>query len=946
MSSNFYEYALKIDNLIENYSNKNLEIIESYFKIEGIKNYFIRKLGETSNPFPWLNPLYRKGYFNPKYNPKPKEDFNNPGFFIIPYWPILGFLENVAIKNEKAPDDEITGILLEIIDKLISYKDEKGNRIENYRTDWILIKIIFSMPKEKIKQDYVEFISTALKSKWDNTLIASEIGKTVFPKLIKNKLDKHILHLLEIILDFKKVKNEPIFGKGEIFEFKSIMEEYWLKESLDKYKQDIAKLCGVQAAKIAIQKIESILNDDKSQFNIIWIPTIEKSTQVNFPDRYEYQLVSFIRDMFELSNPNKIKEEIKTFLKSQHPIFTRIAFHIINFHYKELNKFFWDLKSNPINDSLNKHEIYQLIKNNSASFSKEQIRKIIKWIETANYYITENKKEQREKIFAYAKKEWLSALLDTNDPEVKSLYNKYNKINPTEPEHPGFDFWTESMIGTVSPLEKGEIFSKSNEEIAELLINFKEETGWKKPTVDGLSRTLQSSVNENPKKFTDNIKPFLKIPRIYQHALLSGFSDAWRGNKYIDWEIILDFICHIVEKDDFWSEEYEEGSYNYRNWIISTVTDLIKEGTQKDEHSFDPKFLPKAKKILLILLNNTKSDLSESIDLVTAVLNSTKGRIFSALINYSLRYARIYKKNEEKKWEKNIKEEFSKRLNRKLEPTFEFSVILGEYLPNLYYLDKDWVVKNINLIFPKNNEGQWEATFTGYLFYSSVVYKHLYVLLRSNNHYEKAIKTKFKDSNVSERLVQHICLGYLEGWEKLEDQQSLIVKLINTKNTNYFSYIVQFFWMSRKKLDDKIKSKIKPLWKALFEMLIQNESYHEYQKIFSQLSEWLILVDRIDAEIFKWLKISAKYVSLDFKTPFFVEYLLKHVKETPKEVGEIYLIMLNSNVYPDYKKENIQELIDILYNKNEKLLADKICNLYGSKGFDFLREIYIKYNKF
>ena len=81
-------------------------------------------------------------------------------------------------------------------------------------------------------------------------------------------------------------------------------------------------------------------------------------------------------------------------------------------------------------------------------------------------------------------------------------------------------------------------------------------------------------------------------------------------------------------------------------------------------------------------------------------------------------------------------------------------------------------------------------------------------------------------------------------------------------------------------------------------------------------------------------------INRDYNTPFFIEYLLKHASETPAKVGEIYLEMLNADIYPDYKKEDIQEIVRLLYDKNEKESADRICNLYGAKGFDFLKDIY------
>lgn len=933
VSTYLYTTYEEIEDVANNYTEMKAERIFQIIRDdEPQRNHFFKTLASSPNPFPWLKPLKEKGYFDPKNNPPPQE-IPDKGYFTIPYWNILGYLENVAAKNEKTPSEEITNTLLEIINPIINFRDENGERIENYITDRIIVKIIFLLPIEKINKDHIEFTRIALRSKWNTTLVASEISKTIISKLIAKKAKNLILQLLDVIFDYRRIE------KKKINEYTSIMNEY--REAIKKHKASIARLCGIDAAKIAIAKIKSILKGDKSQFNNIWIPTIdEDSLQTTFPDRYKCQLVHFVRDMFKLSEPQKIKEEINNLLKEEDPIFKRIAIHIINCHYKDLNDLFWNWKGNPLDETWLKHELYELFKNNCCYFSKEQINKVLHWIESEKYYIPEeikDDKDQVEKILAYQKKEWLSSLLDTGDQDVISSYEKYNQINPEELVHPGFLFWTEIKCGYESPVAKDELLNKSNEEIAEYIINF---SSTAELDTRGLLHTFKNCVSENPEKFTNNIKPFLNIPRRYQHALLWGLNETWHFKKELNWQIIFDFISKLLTSSDFWNEEYN--GHNYRNWIISQIAELIEEGTKDDNHTFNPEFLPEAEEILLLLAEKTKPNLPEMNDIITSVWNSTKGKIFSAMVNYSLRYARLYNRGKEERWTERIKEDFTKRLNYEFEPSLEFSVILGVYLANLYWLDKKWVTNNINRIFPKDDDIHWKAAFTGYLFYFSRVHKDLYFLLKKNEHYAKAIKTEFSDFHITERLVQHICIGYLEDWENLEDQESLIFQLIENKNINHFSSIVNFFWMLKDELTDKIKMKVKPLWKILYELVEQNIDNPEYQKLISNLSRWLSLIDKIDDEIFEWLKLSAKYIDRGkyITSFFFIEYLLKHAPKTPAKVGEIYLEMLKANIYPVDKEKDIQEIVCLLYDKNEKEIADRICNLYGAKGFDFLKDIY------
>jgi hypothetical protein len=947
-SGYLYDSQQEIDDTISNYSKEKAERIFQIIKNDkSQRDYFFEALKSAENPFPWLQPLKEKGYFDP-------QNWNQNRN-------VLGYLENVADKIKENQDAEVIETLLEIANKIITYQDEKGERIEKHRTDWLMIKIIFSLPIDKITESHIEFIRLALNSEWIAAWVVYEIDNTILPRLLQERAENLVLNLLDIILSYKKIEEKSYFDDKKTYEHTSIkyisimdestINEYQLKETLQKYKQKIAELCSIKAARIAIDKMKIIIKEDKSKFDNMWIPTTEDHPQTISPERYECQLVHFVRDMFEFSEPHKIKEEIDKLLKEEHPIFKRIAIHIINYHYKDLNELFWQLKENPLEDELLKHELYELLKNNCSVFTNEQITKVLNWIESnKNYYIPKDENEdQVNKMIAYKKKEWLSALLETKNRDILSSYEKYNNINPAELDHPGFVFWMGAKVGYKNSVARDEILTKTNEEIAEYFISKKEKKG-----AEDLFNSFKNYVSENPEKFTNNIKPFLNIPRIYQYALLWGLNKAWSTKKHINWQVVFDFIFNLITSDDFWNENYEGA--NYRNLIISQIAEVIEEGTKDDNHAFSPKFLPKAEEILLLLAEKTESDFTYTGDLVTSIIDSTKGKIFSAMINYSLRYARLYKR-EEDKWVRSVKEDFTKRLDREIEPSLEFSLILGKYLPSIYWLDKKWVSYNINKIFPINNDTHWKAAFTGYLSYFSTIYGDIYFLLRENGHYAKAIKTDFDNPDITKRVVQHICIGYLEDWEKLEDEKSLIFQLLEDKNIKQILEIVNYFLVITKtnlfekntkdKVIEKIKSKVKPLWKEIYKLTKHDEENEEFQKIISDISKWLVFIDEIDDEIMEWLILSAKYLNRGrcCNDDSFIKYLVKHTSKTPAKVGKIYLEMLKADIYPNYKQEHIKEIVLLLYENNKKEIADKIYNLYGEKSYFFLKDIYGKYNK-
>ena len=316
------------------------------------------------------------------------------------------------------------------------------------------------------------------------------------------------------------------------------------------------------------------------------------------------------------------------------------------------------------------------------------------------------------------------------------------------------------------------------------------------------------------------------------------------------------------------------------------------------------------------------------------------------MVDYALRFARSNASEyTDCRWPYAIRADFTKRLDRSIEPSLEFSWTLGFHLRYLSYLDKEWVHLNINHIFPQQNEDHWQAAFSGYLLHPSIR-EEFYLLLKAHGHYQKALRTHFADTEVLNKLVNHICTGWIEDSETLDDKTSLIYQLIHSGNPNLLAGVVYFFSRRADNLSDKVKAKVRPAWRALFKVLARNSDEVAYQRVLSPLSAWLGLVDEIDKEILELVKASIKYID---KAPGYgmtlsrvIEALLRHVLITPQKVGTIYLAIPKSEMWylQGLKKGNIEKTVHILYEKGHKDIADKICNRFGKVGVDFLKQVY------
>ena len=941
----WYDFEEVLADLVGNYLNllSRLDRILAYktptedimgtlpnlLKSDARQAYFFRGLKYPT----WLEPLKEAGWFNPDENPLPYESPDTPGYYRIPIWYALEYVETIANHPERDVD-----LLVKIVNTIVDCTDETGERIKNDGTNRRLIKIIGTFPINRIERKHITFMSNALKYGW----VSREIGETILPKLLsKGKNDLH-LDLLKVMFDAKVVN-------GQI---RPVMEEYWLKEAIKQQEQAISELCGFEAAEIVLTQIRTLIAEGVHSFD--FIERIEVEPSYGRRQRYAELLVSFTCRLFHLASPDTIAETVKSLLKetiaSSHnhqytrgypATFGRIALNVITHHYDDLKRLFWEWDGNPLEEYELKPQLYQLIETCCLRFDESEIEQILHWIESHQYIrqlVEDNEKDA--KVAALYKREWLTALLKTGNEKVAATYQKYKQINPKKIESPGLSRAIKIGHEEMSVMTVAELSEMSNARIVQYLNDSQEEKFWT-DSIHGLVKVLREYVEANPRRFTDDLHPFQGARYQYQHSILSGLLNVWRDKREFDWEALLEFIHQIFSSEQFWTEHFEKPP-NYRDWIISTTADLITEGTGDDKYAFDAHLLPLAEKILIVLVKKVESSVFTLEDLSSKVLDSVRGKVFSAMVHYALRYARINNPKQVSRWSQTIRKDFTKRLDRSLEPSLEFSFTLGHYLPNLLYLDKEWVVDNIDRIFPRQDESHWEAAFSGYLFLPQTP-EDLYFLLKKRGDYQKALNTDFADSRVLSRLIEHVCTGWIEDNEALNDETSLIYQLINSGNPKLLSGMVDFVPRRQYDASDKVNSKVKPAWRTLIAILSPKSTEAEYREILGSLSGWLGLIDRIDAEALKWLKLSAKYVERGFDSASFVEALRKHVTQTPKEVGEIYLEMLNNKIYPDYPPTDIQEIVRILYNQGYKEKADDICNLYAAAGFNFLRPLYEEY---
>lgn len=888
------------------------------------EDHFFHSLASSSNPVPWLEPLYQRGYFKRERNPQPEPAKGQPGYSYLPTWNILGYLENAVKQIQQAPSAETIELLMRVFDEIMDFGDNGRPRTENFRTDWILVKVIAHFPAGAITRRHMDFVSTALTSKWDKTLILDAINKELIPRLLSDNAKDYVLQLLE-----------AVFGTTNM----SPLDLYWIDQMLQQSGAGIARLCGLEATNIGLDKLRTLASEDPSRLSGLWVRTLIVEPISPHPE-YPDVLLHFVVSMLRFSDANLVREAIGNLWREEHPLFRRIALHALNDHYSDLQDLFGNLMENPLNEMDAHNEVYEILESNAGSFSREEIGRILSWIETAEYYVPEenaNDETRRGEIDAYQKRNWLAALQKASDPRVIQLEEKYQAIAPgaisPRSMRPRLISWSALVPEPASPLEQSVILALNNSDLADYICQHAIQPP-SRVREDGLLTAFEAAFVKDPRKFVNDLIPFLKVPRNYQAAIVSSMLEAWRAKKDFAWDLLLEFVLTLVGSESFWEGEDEHDSES-REWLIGKVVELIQEGTIDDSHAFDAQLMPKAEALLLAIAEKYRPS-PNSDDPLRRFVGTLQERIFSALIGVSLRHARLLKDEAGHRWLAATKNVFTKRLDDRADNATGFFVALGSNLGYLAYLDGPWVTENLDKIFPHEDLEKWRAVFIGYL-RGLRVNRELYSHLKEKGHYRQALDTGLDFPHAGEIVVQHICLGYLEGWDELGDPNALIRDLIARAETGQLSEIVRY--VSEYRSVDSMR--LKPLWGKLLEKMSPRQHEIEYQKNIASLGIWSKSIDVIDEEVLEWLKLSARSFSADPEgTHWFVESLVKHTKSTPAKVADIFIELLNQNIYPTLEQDEIQGMVRELYDLGERERADRICILYLSKGLELLRPIY------
>lgn len=895
-------------------------------------DYFFQKLAAAQKPEDWFIILLQNGFLDPKNNPK--QPIVDGKVFIAERWNVCGYLENLSKKIEGNINSEIKQKYTEFINEFVRFEIEHIHN--NIYTNSVFMVLISRLDDNEITANMKKFFEysfeVAHSKRMLYIMIRGEIFETLIDDSAQNKVDLFKI-VFEEITEF--YSTDTSIRKGsDLF---SVIDDYWLGRFVNEVGDKIAENLNVYALEYLEKLIRRILELNGGFFNPIQIPNLFISHKWNhYEESYQNLLVRLMCKMLAKAEANTVTRYINANVNSDYSILRRLAIYSLAYHLESTKALLFKL-NNPLFYELWKPELFGLFKLNALKFTNEEINQIIKWIEEFDYkhWDADIEEDNVVKINAFRRKEWLSALLNSKDDRVNSLYNKYNEINNQNIAHPGEVIWMESNFES-NPIDIAEVEIEKLQNFNDLTIKIlaiendqtvEAEYGYR--TYSQHDKFLDI-IKANTDLVLDNLDKMYKFSLSFNGAIFHFLSQNITQLDPNQFEKSLVLIKRVLDSNIQAKENNK--SENSIEWANKSIIECL--SAAKD--SFDIISSAQYNRLYFAIIKQLEQNYCAADDRFHSYsidyLNTPSGKIYDLI--FRLLFS-LLQKDPENEDGKNLIDLVLARENISENRMLFFGI--GVYLTHFHkYLPKQFITL-IDCI--KESEYKTKWLVAGFIFYSSHKFINLTVLasLKKQCLFEKIdFLELFKDDNddIGRQYLNTLVIAALADYEL---GYTFLSKMIIEKRSAVLKQIIFIFKVKAGELET-FPSGIKTIRKFI------DETYNTLKKtdfemdIFPQLLNLIFVYDDLTKMGPLYQVLETEYLEIDTEVAeeVFENLILRDEKERDGVIQVLEnLIQKLKNDYPldaNLVKKIIEKFLRFEDDKRMEL-----CNMMIMKGYPEFR---------
>jgi hypothetical protein len=896
----------------------------------------------------FFDALSEAGLFEPSHNPAPAPA-EEKGSFYIPYWSALGYLKAVAKLSGDRNDTTLANKVLGVVRSVSGWRDPKGLSRENYHTSREFAEILGLVPTGSVTLQDVDLARTWLSDKFERGMVTQALDKGAVPKFLASSVpedwEKAAELLRHCVTDHRPSKEPGESAAGAL-------EGFWLKELLGHHSATFGAKIGKKAADILLTRVREIYSSEGHRLSSgTYRPAIEDHPQNYRWREDENWSVEGLRDVVLSwceADPDSARKFVTDLLTADTEILRRVGIFVLGKQWKQMQELYSAFVGPQLFSSGHLHELYNLLQEHFADLAEEEKAASLEAIRQIP--IPKGSKDPARSLKRIQQR-WLLAIAGKSYQPAEEWFAEL-QADPSLgrlSDHPDFESYMESWVGpgpTPYSVQELVAFAEAGA-IVEKLNSFEPKDDWRGPTMEGLVSALNEAVRTAPEPFLQLLPEFLKAERRFQHCVIWGLKQAWEAKDgkqaEVDWEVgwqkLVTFFEHLIGKPEFWDERVSEGTafVGNRDWVVSAVSEFLDVGTRNDERAYSGGLLPHTWPLIEILLKNASSVVQPPDDAMTEAINSPKGKAVEVLFSQALRVCRASDKeggSHAEAWTA-IRPLFDGELEKCKNANYEFSTLAGAYLPQLDYMDREWLKTKVDLIFPPECPANSTCAIDG-LAYAQFT-RPVYTLLAGRGVLDRALTYDLKGRNAREKLLERIAAGYLWGEEALES--SRFSYLFKSELPGDLEIVARVFWSVRGgQLSTTQENLVREYWeRCLAWSRGLAKPPVKLLSTLSMLSSYLTTADGKEREM---LEAVAPYVHHGYNASSFFGELLRLVEVSPEGVTAVLGKVIEAHVpYFDFE-DRLKSLLFRLAEKGKKqdviLYAERLRSLGMQDLFDHL----------
>lgn len=653
----------------------------------------------------------------------------------------LHYLGRIAAEKPREVMDFILGL--------------KPSEFTNPRVYALCVNVAHKMPV-KIGREIVKRIS---KEGWlkENPFVFLEDELLEFlGNLIREKEMTTATQLLDIVFGFHSHE------RGGSIEARTHIDVHYL-EKAERFLAVIPPEELEPFIKILVQKlqqavdIERRLGDGDYDRSRWWCNSIESPGRDLGIYKSKQLVVELCRDLLVKyfralgSGEVNLDEKLESILPSSGPkIFLRLKLHICRVFPTSLK----GTASSLIRDHIEEfHEMPEY-----PSLLKE-VFPILKSADQKWYLdLVHSEEEDRSQLYK------LFPIKPFLPEQEKVHYDDLVKKHGFEPDEESYSHGVRILSGTPAPISQESMSAMSIPTVVEYLRNSNFSDKWDSPLPE-LARLVQMDVERRPSEWADGIAEVMKDPihPAYLRNLFYGLEQALRRDTRFSWSKVgelISWICLASKEGRLPTFKPLEPEFEPEAWdssLFRSIASLLETALNKD-------IIPKKsasetwQSVYFLTQHPDPSKQEESSvqwELHHLSINCVRGEAFHAAIAYLFWMNRNESKGEPL-FPDFIQNFLDEHLDTKIEPSRVIRFLYGYFFPNLYYVAREWLLKNLEIIFPKGDDSLFTAAMEGYL--ARNVGKDLVPLVDYSRAIDLMLGRKNGHDEIKDRLVSHIAL--------------------------------------------------------------------------------------------------------------------------------------------------------------------------------------------